>query len=174
MKHLEWCEAMLKSNEKFDNVIWFDECTVQLNHHSRLCFRRKKEPRKLKPRPKHAAKVHIWDGISPRGATQVVIFTRTMTAIHYCCILEAGLLQFLQEVLPDGHCFQQNSVPKHCSKYTQEFFSKRRVNWWRTPPESPDLNPIENIWASLKRYLRHDYKPRNLESLITFSKFGNP
>ena len=167
---------MLKSNEKFGNVIWSDECTVQLDHHGHLhvCFHRKKEPRKLKPRPKHAAKVHIWGGIPPRCATQIVIFTGTMTAICYCCILEAGLLQFLQEVFPDGHRFQQDNDPKHCSKYTQEFFSKRQVNWRRTPPESPDLNPIENIWAFLKRYLWHDYKPRNLVLLAAFSNFGNP
>ena len=38
-------------------------------------------------------------------------------------------------------------------------------NWWPTPPESPDLNPIENIWGSLKHYLRTSYKPRNLQDL---------
>ena len=40
------------------------------------------------------------------------------------------------------------------------------MNWRKTPPERPDLNPIENMWASLKYCLRHNYKPRNLESPI--------
>ena len=31
--------------------------------------------------------------------------------------------------------------------------------------ESPDLNPIENVWASLKYYLRNEHKPTNLETL---------
>ena len=39
------------------------------------------------------------------------------------------------------------------------------VNWWPTPPRSPDLKPIENIWGSLKQYLRTSYRPRNLEEL---------
>ena len=86
-------------------------------------FPTQKEPRKLKPRAKHAAK-HIWGGISLRGATQVVIFTGTMTAIHYCRILEAGLLQFVKEVFPDCHRFQQDNNPKHCSKYTQSSFRR--------------------------------------------------
>ena len=37
--------------------------------------------------------------------------------------------------------------------------------WWRSPPELPDLNPIENIWGSLKQYLRTQYKPHNMEEL---------
>jgi len=33
------------------------------------------------------------------------------------------------------------------------------------PSESPDTNPIENVWGSLKQYLRTKYKPRNLDEL---------
>ena len=43
--------------------------------------------------------------------------------------------------------------------------SRRMEYWWPTPPESPDLNPIENIWGSLKQYLRNTYKPKNLVQL---------
>lgn len=32
-------------------------------------------------------------------------------------------------------------------------------------PESPDLNPNENVWGSMKQYLRTYYKPRNLQEL---------
>ena len=28
-----------------------------------------------------------------------------------------------------------------------------------------DLNPIENVWGSLKQYLRNVYKPKNLDEL---------
>ena len=37
------------------------------------------------------AKVHVWNGISCRGATQVVIFAGIMNATHYTHILEAAL-----------------------------------------------------------------------------------
>jgi len=27
------------------------------------------------------------------------------------------------------------------------------IDWWHTPPETPDLNPIKNLWHELKLYL---------------------
>ena len=87
-----------------------------------------------------------------------------MTGVRYCSILEAGLLSFLKKVYPKGAWFQQDSDPKRTSRYTKDFLEG--VNWWRTRAESPDLNPVENVWVSMKYYLRQQYKPRNLESLI--------
>ena len=40
---------MLEDEEKFEDVVFTDECKVQQDNHGRLCFRKKKEPRKLKP-----------------------------------------------------------------------------------------------------------------------------
>ena len=31
---------------------------------------------------------------------------------------------------------------------------KAKVVLWRIPPKSPDLNPIERVWANLRRRLR--------------------
>ena len=132
---------------------------------SRLCFRRHLQPRVLKQRAKHPIKVHVWGGISKRGATNVIIFSGIMDAERLERIFEAGLLPFLRDVFPDGHRLQQDNDPKHASLRIEDFFEEKGVNWWPTPPESPDLNPIENIWGSLKQYLRNVYKPKNLEEL---------
>ena len=165
-KRKKWCKIQLDNNEQFQNVVFTDECTVQLDHHGRLCFRKQKQPRSLKQRPKHPAKVHIWGGISMRGATRLVMFTGIMNAIKYGQILETGLVPFLRTCFPDGVRLQQDNDPKHSSKYINRLFKFHNVYWWRTPPESPDLNPIENCWGSLKQYLRTSYKPTNLEELM--------
>ena len=142
-KRVQWCERMLETKEQFKDVIFSDECSVQLDNHGNLCFRKRKEPRKLKPRAKHPVKVHIWGGISYRGATQIVILTGVMTAIRCCTIVEASLIPFIKNVFLKSHRFQQDNDPKHCSRYTQSFFDNKSIAWWRTPPESPDLSPIE-------------------------------
>ena len=43
---------------------------------------------------------------------------------------------------------------------------KNGVNWWVTPPESPDCNPIENLWHELKEYVRREVKPVKKEELV--------
>ena len=40
--------------------------------------------------------------------------------------------------------------PKHTSKAAREFLEENDMFWWRTPAESPDLNPIEKVWHELK------------------------
>ena len=163
---LEWCKKQIESKDlEFENVVWSDECTVQLESHRLVTFRKEGQPVTYRMKPKHPPKVHVWAGISRRGATQIVIFSGIMTATRYVDILMAALLPFLSQVYPDGHKFQQDNDPKHTSRYAREWYADNNVNWWKTPAASPDLNPIENVWHALKDYLRKDYKPRNLTQL---------
>ena len=46
------------------------------------------------------------------------------------------------------------------------FIEENNINYWPTPAESPDLNPIEMIWHELKSYLRCFVKPTNKEQLV--------
>ena len=75
-----WCREQQRTQEQFQNVIFTDESTVQLEQHSRICFRKRLQPRTLKQRAKHPVKIHIWGGISVRGATKVIMFTGIMNA----------------------------------------------------------------------------------------------
>ena len=56
--------------------------------------------------------------------------------------------------------------PKHTSRRARAFFEENDINWWRTPSESPDLNPIENLWHELKFYLESKVKPKNKQELV--------
>ena len=90
-----------------------------------------------------------------------------MDASLYIEILEATLLPFLESVYPDGHCFMADNDPKHTSTAAKDFLTSRRINWWRTPAELPDCNPIEkNLWHELKEYIRRVTKPKTKQQLV--------
>ena len=50
-KQLEW--ALKNQTDNFENVIFTDECTVQMETHCCFCCRKQGEAPQPKPRPKH-------------------------------------------------------------------------------------------------------------------------
>ena len=165
VKRLEYAQRIMESGDTFHNIIFSDECSISLVQYWRTCSRKVDEPTKRKPKPKHPLKVHVWAGISRHGATKICIFDGIMDADLYSNILETTLLPFIRGKLPD-HRFMQDNDPKHTSRRAKAFFEEKNINWWRTPPESPDLNPIEDLWHELKFFLESKVKPRNKQELV--------
>lgn len=164
-KRLEFAQRVMDTGDTFHNVVFSDECSISLQQFRRTCYRKIDEPAKRKPKPKHPVKVHVWAGISRLGATKICIFEGIMEADLYCGILESTLIPFLCNTLPD-HRFMQDNDPKHTSRIAKAFFEENGINWWSTPPESPDLNPIENLWHELKFFLETQVKPTTKQELI--------
>ena len=75
-------------------------------------------------------------------------------------ILDRTLLPFIHSVFSDGHRFMADNNPKYTSRFAQDYLKAKSVYWWRTPAESPDLNPIQNLWHELKEYIRCETKPK--------------
>ena len=142
-----------------------------LEQFCRTCYRKVGEPAKRKPKPKHPLKLHVWAGISRHGSTKIWIFEGIMAADLYNDILWTHLLPFITEKLQNHHVMQDNNL-QHTSRVTKVFFEEQGINWWPTPPlESPDLNPIENLWHELKFFLEMKVKPRSKQELIDGIKF---
>ena len=164
-KRMVWSREMLERGELFENVIFTDESTIALERHRKKSYRKKGQPRKMKAVPKHPLKVHVWGGISKRGSTDIVIFTGILTATRYAELLDAALIPFIDTQYCRGHRLYQDNDPKHTSRYIQGYFEEKGIHWFKSPAESPDLNPIEKVWGSMKTWLRNEWKPTSLEHL---------
>ena len=156
----------LQSKDEFNDVIWTDESSVQLRRHADYMRVQVGKERMLKPQAKHALKVNVWAGISKRGATKICIFDSIMDADLYIEILKDHLLPFLKDTFADGYKFMQDNDPKHTSKKAKQFYIDEKINWWKTPASSADLNPIERVWKELKHYLARQVKPLSKEELV--------
>ncbi|GFU87694.1 transposable element Tcb1 transposase [Trichonephila clavipes] len=61
--------------------------------------------------------------------------------------------------------FQDNTAPCHRAKVVQKWLKDHTVNRMNCPEQSPDLNPIENLWFKIY-YEISKKKPSNKRELI--------
>ena len=75
-KRVAWVQKHF--DDSFEDVIWTDESSIQLENYRTFSYRKKGEPPKQKAKPKHPYKVMVWAGISKQGATNIAVFNTTI------------------------------------------------------------------------------------------------
>lgn len=119
---------------------------------------------------KRAAKINAYAAISLEGKTSIHLFKENMTAAMYCDILRDTLLPATNRLYGNRRwTYVHDNDPKHTARLTQEYVANNVRNMvlvddW--PPNSPDLNPIENLWATLGERITK----QNPTSLATMKK----
>jgi len=103
--------------------------------------------------------------MSGRGAGQLFFIEGMVNATKYQQILAEALLPSLGQ-LDDGGgvTFQQDGASSHTAKTTKRWLQDHHLDVLEWPSNSPDMSPIENIWALLKAGVRKR-KPRTKEAL---------
>ena len=75
-----------------------------------------------------------------------------LNATKYCSVLEEHFLQFWDN-LDYGSIFMEDGAPPHKAAYTKKWQEDHEITSMDQPAQSPDLNPIENVWQQLKTAL---------------------
>ena len=116
----------------------------------------KKWVERYKANKKHPVKVHVWGCFSQRGFGCLELFTENLNAQKMLQIYERGLLRSATKMFGADTAdwiLQENNDPKHRSRLCTAWKTENGITTLDWPSQSPDANPIENVWSVLKRKL---------------------
>jgi transposase len=160
--------------EDWKQVIFSDETKVnRLGSDGHLWVWKKPggplEDRAISPTVKHGGgSVMVWGCFTAQGVGYLTKIDGNMNGQLYLHILQDELLQTINwyHLDKNGIVFQHDNDPKHKAKIVTKWLKHQQISVLDWPPQSPDLNPIENLWHWFKNRLNsYETQPTSIHEL---------